>query len=267
MSTIQRSKVKTLSDQAELRSAHRADQAIYGRPVDSMARVDIDNTSGEIRPAVAGAHGTDSFLFDDMQATETRGQHGHSKSKRSDRMGAHPESVVRDRRSSRTQVRAGKGIRQSGGPSMDQGATPSVMIAELPFATSATADNAGERKLRRHPDAGPYRGMRMPRRSSLPTFPMKDTCMGLHAPVNQTPAIALRGMPQTAKVFVRSTGDKPKEWRESFQGNLTQYHSDFANHAPSDQDSPFQRLSQVLAKPEVGGYLVMGALIACTFLI
>ncbi len=267
MSTIQRSEVKTLSDQAEIRSAHRADQASYGRPVKSVGRADIDSMVAELRQAVAGAHGTETFLFDDMQATEPCGTACQSTSKGKGRMGAHSGSVVRDRHSSGGRTRAGKGTRKSSGPSTNRDVTPSVMTAELPFATCAPQDDAGESKLRRLPDAGPYRGMRMPRRSSLPTSHLATSTAATSKVARNQPAIALRGMPRTANVSTQASGASTMEWREAFDAAKATFQPAIGVDIPSEQDSPFGRLSQLLAKPEVGGYLVMGALIACTFLI
>jgi hypothetical protein len=55
-----------------------------------------------------------------------------------------------------------------------------------------------------------------------------------------------------------------------FENPAADIHSatDSPSVPPSDSLSgTYQRLSQLLAKPEVGGYLVMGTLIACSFFV
>jgi hypothetical protein len=314
MSTIQQRKVKTLSDQAAGRSTHRADQAVKSRPVECTSHADIDSmthrvesslnrsvnrsvnrntTRSTTRNAVAGAHGTDTFLFDDLKSigNPTAGtlivnepspakgapkDRKHSTSKNKRRLGAHTGSAVRDRHSAKEQDLlgseiptgskdlGGKGTGRKGHPSAIQSARPNVVTAELPFATCATKDDAGERKLRRRPNAGPYRAMQMARRSSLPT--------------PQTSGNALLGSPSVCKVKskvdqsgVAAENRVAREWNEAFRASTGPQESPIDPTSPINPTSPeqgaAQRLSQLLAKPEVGGYLVMGALIACTFLI
>jgi hypothetical protein len=298
MSTIQQRKVKTLSDQAAGRSTHRADQAVKSRPVGCTSHADIDSMTHSVnrsttRSAVAGAHGTDTFLFDDLQsmgnprvgtlkvnepcpakgATKDR-KHSTSKNKR--RLGAHTGSAVRDRHSAKEQDLlgseipsgsknlGGKGTGRKGRPSAIQSARPNVVTAELPFANCATKDDAGERKLHRRPNAGPYRAMQMARRSSLPTPQISGS-----APLGSPSVCKVQSKLGHSGVAVENP--VASGWNETFRTSTDPHESLIYPTRPITPSSPEQgaahRVSQLLAKPEVGGYLVMGALIACTFLI
>ena len=284
MSTIQQSQVKTLSDKAKQRSAQWADLAITGQTLEAEGHIDIDDATQSLRNAVKGVHsnssatgqpcGTGRSLFDDLRTAgnscnETDGTRKHSASKLKRRKETHSGIATRDRLSNGVSSPAGKGATHKSSPSANRSATPKAMTAELPFATCAIVDDARGQKPLRRPDAVPYRGMQMARRSSLPTPRAAFIEHKLPSPskVGQKQRIA-RAIPTQTP----SNPPTPTEWRTALndsrdlhlERSLEAQLAQIENEVPL---GPSQRLSQLLANPEVGGYLVMGALIACTFLV
>ncbi len=259
MSTIQQRKVKTLSDQAEMRSAQWVDQASLlqiGHPEKHLDHADIDSANGASRHAAAGASSTGAYLFDDLQTAENGTGRKTSASKTKRRNGMSSESAMRDRVSAGQQAQQSRRKGRKASRSSRKATKTNVMTAELPFATLANKDDAALRKQRRQPNASPFGDTQGSRRSSLPTFQPH--------PIQNSPRALQQELQPSEQPRTLSAPEWKDAWAASMERALT---ADVHPGGPHSPESPFQRLSQLLAKPEVGGYLVMGALIACTFLI
>ncbi|MCP5020531.1 MAG: hypothetical protein GY930_02040 [bacterium] len=266
MDTTQQRKVKTLSDQAEMRTAQWVDQASLlqdGRPEEHRVPADIDSRNGSPRQAVAGTHSAGAFLFDDLQPAGNGAGSKTSASTSKRRTGVRSVSAVRDRVSSRD---------RDSSTLVGSAAKTKVMTAELLFAKMAKQDDAALRKHHRQADASLYTGTQASRRSSLPTPSPKSS----KAPEqNQLESLTVQAPQRVCHQKRRQIRVVPEcvvpEWRETWQANLDRalptVDAPEDSECPQNPEGPFQNLSQLLAKPEVGGYLVMGALIACTFLI
>ncbi len=251
-----------------MRSAQWVDQADLlqdGRPEEHRVPADIDSRNGSPRHAVAGARSTGAFLFDDLQPAGNGAGSKTSASRTKRRTGVRSVSAVRD---SDSQTKKGSAAKTK------------VMTAELPFAKMAKQDDAALRKHRRQADASLHTGTQASRRSSLPTpspsRPLES--IAVQAPQRTCHRISHRvshrgshRVSHQGRHQGRQQVTVVPEWTEAWQANLDRARptvdSPGPPECPPDPGGPFQNLSQLLAKPEVGGYLVMGALIACTFLI